>query len=359
MSTLSNSISSGIALALAASFNPAAARQAPPHQDKVHFFTYENDARYMTDRFYTSGIQFSTLRSGDHRGRFARRLTERLCGPMACRGHALLTTQTNIGQLMYTPRDIQIGAPQPHDRPWAGLLYYEQVYALLSPDERTLTTLTGQVGGTGRLSLAEPAQKLWHRLIDRPLPQGWDHQIGGQIGILASAERRTARENLSFDLWRDVRLNTATYWRVAAGNIQTYAAAGVAVVVGKDLPAVSPPPPGIGNKLHGSALRKGSGFTSCMVPWVQCTAFGSLEARAVAYNVFLDGRLGRDDPTVKRRTFVHDLVLGSRFDFPNTRTRSHGPWFLQVKITRRSPEFRSSLPVPRHRVAAVTFGTEF
>ena len=359
MSTLSNSISSGIAFALAASVNAALAQDAPPLQDKVHFFTYENDSRFMTDRFYTSGIQLSVKRSTDNRGDFARRLTRRLCGWMACDDATILTTQSNLGQLMYTPRDITVSAPQPGDRPWAGLLYYEQVYAFLSPDQRTLTTLTGQVGVTGRLSLAEGAQKLWHQIIDRPAPQGWDNQIGGQLGVLASAEKRTAREALSTDLWRDVRLNTATYWRVAAGNIQTYAAAGVAVVVGKDLPPVSPPPPGIGNKLHGGQARKGTGITSCMAPWVQCTAFGSVEARAVAYNVFLDGRLGRDDPSVKRRTFVHDVVLGSRFDFPNTRTRSHGPWFLQVKITRRSPEFRSSLPVPRHRVAAVTFGTEF
>lgn len=359
MSTLSKRISSGLALALAAAFGSAGAQHMPPLQDKVHFFTYENDAKFFTDRFYTSGIQFSIKRSTDNRGRFARRLTDRLCVPMGCADSSFFNAQTNLGQLMYTPRDITIAAPQPLDRPWAGLLYYEQVYSLLSADQRTLTTLSAQIGATGKFSLAEPAQKLWHRIIDRPLPQGWDNQVGGQPGLLVSGEQRTAREQLSADLWNDVRLNTATYWRIGAGNIQTYAAAGVAVVVGKDLPAVSPPPPGIGNKLHPGQTRRTQAVTSCMVPWVQCTAFGSVEARVVGYNVFLDGRLFARDPSVKRRTFVHDLVLGTRFDFPNTRTRSHGPWFLQAKVTRRSAEFKSSLPVPRHRVAAVTFGTEF
>lgn len=357
MSTLSNGITSGLMLAIACS--SAAARQPAPLQHKVHFFTYENDAKFMTDRFYTSGIQLSIKSSTDQRGDLARRLTRRMCGWMGCEDSAFFTSQSNLGQLMYTPRNITIAAPQPLDRPWAGLLYYEQAYSFLSPDERTLTTLTGQIGATGKFSLAEPAQKLWHRLIDRPLPQGWDNQIGGQPGFLVSGEQRTAREALSADLWRDVRLNTATYWRVAAGNIQTYAAAGVAVVVGKDLPPVSPPPPGIGNKLYPGEARRHASFTSCMVPWVQCTAFGSVEARLVGYNVFLDGRLFASDPTVKRRNFVHDLVMGTRFDFPNTRTPAHGPWFLQVKVTRRSAEFKSSLPVPRHRVAAVTFGTEF
>lgn len=331
----------------------------PPPQERVHFLTYENDSHYDTDRFYTNGVQFSTKYATDQRGRFARSLTNAMCHWLDCEDNTLLTGQINLGQLMYTPRDLSRREPQPLDRPWAGLLYYEHAYAFLSPDQRTLTTLTGQVGVTGRLSLAGPTQKLIHHIFDRPHPEGWDNQIGGSLGIMASAERRTARERLSARLGRDVRLNTATYWRLAAGNIQTYAAAGVSVVVGKDLPLVSPPPPGIGNKLRANADAKLPGVTSCLAPWLQCTAFGSVEGRLVAYNVFLDGRLGQDDPSVKKRTFVSDLVVGTRLDFPGTRSATHGPWFLQLKMTRRSPEFRSSIPVPSHRVAALTIGTEF
>jgi lipid A 3-O-deacylase len=359
MSTLSSSFSPAIAVAFAACLNCHAAEPAPPLQDRVHFFTYENDSHFNTDRFYTSGVQLSTKHSTDTRGRLAKGFTEAACRWIGCDGDHLLTTQYNVGQLMYTPRYITRREPQPDDRPWAGLLYYEHAYAFLSPDQRTLTTLTSQIGVTGRLSLAEPAQKLWHHILDRPQPQGWDNQIGGTLGVLASAERRSALEALSGNLWHDVRLNTAGYWRIAAGNIQTYAAAGVAVVIGKDLPPVSPPPPGIGNKMRTAAAGKSLGLTSCLAPWIQCTAFGSVEARVVAYNVFLDGRLFQDDPSVRHRNFVQDLVYGTRLDFPDTRSPSHGPWFLQFKVTRRSPEFRSSLPVPRHRVAAVTIGTEF
>jgi len=358
MSTLSSSRSSAVALALAVCCTCHAA-DTPPHQDRVHFFTYENDSHFHTDRFYTSGIQFSVKHSTDTRGPLARRFTGSVCRWLGCGDSKLLTSQSNLGQLMYTPRYITERAPQLQDRPWAGLLYYEQAYAFLSPDQRTLTTLSGQVGVSGRLSLAEPAQKLFHHILDRPQPQGWDNQIGGTLGLMATAERRTAFDALSGELGHDVRLNTATYWRVAAGNIQTYAAAGLAVVIGKDLPLVSPPPPGIGNKIRTGNASKAFGITSCLAPWIQCTAFGSVEARVVAYNLFLDGRLFQDDPGVKRRNFVRDLVYGTRFDFPDTRTDSHGPWFLQFKVTRRSPEFRSSLPVPRHRVAALTIGTEF
>ena len=346
------------AITVTSSFCSVAAQSAPPLQDTVHFFTYENDSRFYTDRFYTSGVQFSVKRSTDTRGDFARGLTKRMCRLAGCDASKVFTSQSNFGQLMYTPRDITRSEPQPLDRPWAGLLYYEQAYSFLSPDQRALTTFTGQIGVTGPASLTEPAQKAFHRLLDRPRPQGWDNQIGGSLGVMISAEKRTARQQLSFDLPRGVRFNTATYWRVAAGNIQTYAAAGVAVVVGKDLPPVSPPPPGIGNKVAGAEQRKASNLT-CLVRWVQCTSFGSVEGRVVGYNVFLDGRLFRDDPDVQSRTFIYDLVLGTRFDFPGTRTASHGPWFVQVKVTRRSPEFRSPLGVPSHKVSALTIGTEF
>ena len=324
-------------------------------QETVHFGTYENDSFFKTDRFYTNGVQLSIKRSRDRRGDMAKAITRRACAWLSCEDSVFLTSQTNYGQLMYTPQDITIAAPQPQDRPWAGLLYVEHAYSLLSPDQRTLTTLSAQVGVTGPASLSEESQKLFHKIMDRPEPRGWHNQIGGSLALMASAERRTALDSLSLALPGDVQLNTAGYWRLAAGNTMTYAAAGLAVVVGKDLPPVSPPPPGIGNKLVQDAF----GTTTCMLKWLQCTAFAVVETRLVGRNIFLDGRLWRDDPQVRRRKVVTDLMVGTRIDFPDTRTASHGPWFLQFKVTRRSREFRSSIPVPRHRIAAITVGTEF
>ncbi len=335
----------------------AAAQTYPSTLSPARFFTYENDTWFNTDRSYTSGVQLSVKRAGDRRGDFARRWTGPLCDAMGCSGWPLLSSQINAGQLIYTPSDITIGAPQPLDRPWAAMLYYEQAYSFLAPDQRTLTTLTAQAGVTGPLALGEPAQKLLHRVFDRPQPAGWGNAIGGSLAVMATAERRSALDALSANLGGGVRMNSATYWRLAAGNILTYAAGGIAVVVGKDLPAVSPPPPGIGNKIANNARIPA--LTSCLTPWLQCTAFASAEARIVGYNLFLDGRLFHDDPQVRRRKLVADLVVGLRFDLPRTRTRHHGAWFVQLKSTRRSPEFKGAVKVPWHRVAAVTIGTEF
>jgi lipid A 3-O-deacylase len=349
----------GAALALAFTF-PALAQQADRLQETVHFATFENDMYFDTDRYYTNGIQFSTSHAQDQRGRIGHLWTGWLCAAMGCEHQRLMTSQANVGQLMYTPRDITVKAVQADDRPYAGLLYYEQVFTFISPDQRTLTTLSAEVGVTGRASLAEQAQKMVHRMLDRPLPQGWDHQVGGSLGLLATAERRTARPALSARFGKDVQLNTATFWRLGLGNIMSYAATGVQVVVGKNLPEVSPPPPGIGNKLRAGGSRVAPSLaTSCLVGWLQCSAFATVEARAVGYSVFLDGRIGAHDQDVKRRALVGDVMMGVRVDFPDTRSASHGPWFAQFKVTRRSPEFRSRVDVPFHRFGALTIGTEF
>ena len=119
---------------------------------------------------------------------------------------------------------------------------------------------------------------------------------------------------------------------------------------------MSPAPPGIGTRLS----RDAAGInTICWWHWLQCTAYASVEVRAIAYNLFLDGRAFRDDPHIKRRPWVADVVTGMRFDFPRTRSSRHGPWFAQFQITRRSREFSSPVRAQLHTVGAWTVGREF
>ncbi|MBQ5948794.1 lipid A deacylase LpxR family protein [Massilia sp. ST3] len=320
----------------------------------ARFLTYENDEFFNTDRYYTNGIQLAVRHAQDTRSPGERRLLDGLCRWLGCAGGRLLFAQNSFGQLMYTPSDITVAARQDQDRPYAGLLYLERDYVFLSPDGQTLTTLDSQAGFTGRLSLAEQTQKLVHRIGDRPEPRGWDHQVGNALAFLLSVERRSARPLLSGELGGGVRLQTNTYWRLTAGTLMSHAAGGVSLAIGKDLPAVSPMPPGITHRLGGGRLG-----TSCLWDWVQCTAFAGVEGRYVAYNLFLQGRPGREDPGVRPRRWVGDAMLGLRLDFPRTRGPDHGPWFVQFRATRRSAEFHAPARVPRHTFGALTLGTEF
>lgn len=79
----------------------------------------------------------------------------------------------------------------------------------------------------------------------------------------------------------------------------------------------------------------------------------------MAYNLFLQGRPWRDDPGVRPRRWVGDLMVGLRLDFPGTRGREHGPWFVQFHATRRTAEFRAPGPVPRHTVGSLTLRVDF
>ena len=319
---------------------------------EARFVTWENDSWFKTDRYYTNGIQFASRSTQDTRSDFTRRWTGGACRLLGCGDARFLFSQHSVGQLMYTLSDITVAVPQPFDRPYAGLLYVERSWLFLAPGGDAITTLTAEAGVTGKLSLAEPAQKLFHRVFDRPRPQGWDHQVGNTLALLMSAERRSAWSSLSGVMTGDIRLHTAGYWRLALGNLMSYAAGGVTVTVGKNLPLVSPAPPGIANRLA-------PGDTSCLWDWLQCTLVLGAEARGMGYNLFLQGRPWRDDPGLKPRRWVGDLTAGLRLDFPTTRGSEHGPWFAQVRATRRTAEFRSPFKVPRHTIGSITLGIEF
>ncbi|HEX8614062.1 MAG TPA: hypothetical protein VF800_22530 [Telluria sp.] len=167
-------------------------------------------------------------------------------------------------------------------------------------------------------------------------------------------------------LGRDLRLSTGAWWGMANGNDSNYAVGGVTVMLGHD--GASAAPVEIARLLARSALDAppapfaSSSLASsppCMVPWLQCSAFGSLEARMREQHAFLNGRHAGDDAMAGRRTLVHALSAGMRFNFPYTRTAQHGPWFMQLRVSRRSSEFKSTLPRPRRAGVSLTMGTEF
>ena len=130
-------------------------------------------------------------------------------------------------------------------------------------------------------------------------------------------------------------------------------------MVGKGLPLVSGAGPGtIVDKLHRLPMTA-LAARDCVFTWLECTAFAAIEGRLIAHNVFLDGRLGHDDPHVSKRAFVADISVGARLDFPRTRSAITGPWFVQFRATRRTPEFTSTFPVPSQSFGALTVGTEY
>lgn len=165
-------------------------------------------------------------------------------------------------------------------------------------------------------------------------------------------------------LGRDLRLSTSAWWGMANGYDSNYAVGGLTVTLGQDAAAAAPLE--MARLLARHALdtapfpsSSSASASTCMVPWLQCAAFGSLEARMREQHAFLNGRRAGDDAMAGRRSLVRQLSAGMRFHFPTTRTAQHGPWFVQLRVSRRTSEFKSTLPRPRRAGVSLTLGTEF
>lgn len=309
--------------------------------------TYENDSFVGSDRHYTSGVQIAATRRNVSLGPSFAAAIAPACRMLSCAAQSPDVVHDRIGQLIYTPERISIVRPQPDDRPWAGMLYYAREHVYVSPlgDRRTL--LTGMIGVIGPGSGAAETQRRVHEVFDKGTPRGWHNQIGGELGLMAIVE---SRHGLGL-IWSgdpgEVEAGVTGSWRVAVGNIMTFAGAGVALGIGKHLAPALPR----SDRISPGAFGETRG--GCGLEWLSCAAFGSVEGRVVLRNVFLDGPLFRDGPSVDRRPFVLDASLGLRFDFPRTRNVYTGAWFVSFMVTRRSPEFRA----PGRRVGSQSFGS--
>lgn len=340
-------ITSSISMAWAAA--PQDANQSTPEKT-AYSITLDNDVYFGTDRYYTDGTQYEWKRSGGTlKGTESDVLTS-LCHQLDCDTNRYVQTRSRIGQAAFTPSDITISSDQRLDHPWVGYLYFERNYDFLSNDGLQQTTLTGQTGIIGHYSFADEVQKGAHKIFGSEPPRGWSNQVGTSIGLLAGLEKRYAFGDVSES--SGTHLRTAGYWNVNVGNVNTSAGVGVNFVLGKNLPVIASNEP----------LRKSStdqAGAACLVEWLQCSLFGGAEARLVGFNVFVDGNLGKNDTDISRKPVVLDLTLGWRLVFSATRSQNSGPFYLQFKVTHRSKEFKSPLPVHSESYGSLTFGVDF
>ena len=323
---------------------------ASSQEKTAYSLTIDNDVFFQTDRYYTDGFQIEWKRSGGPLSGFEGDFLSSLCSYLGCASKDYAQAKSIIAQAAYTPRDILIAQAQPLDHPWGGHLYFERAYDFVTPNQLQQTRITGQIGLLGHYSLADRVQKAAHKAFGSNPPNGWDNQIGNNLAVLASLEKRYAFGDVSEA--SGTRLRTAAYWNLTAGNVQTSAAVGINFALGKSLPLIASNDP-----VRRSSLDLAG--AACLFDWLQCSLFGGVEARAVAFNVFLDGNFGRKDPNVDKKPIVIESSLGGRLIFTGTRGASNGPFYLQFKATHRTKEFNSTLPVYAHKWGSLTFGVDF
>ena len=201
-----------------------------------------------------------------------------------------------LGQNMFTPRDITAATPDPDDRPYAGWLY--ATAAVSAENERRLNSLELSIGLIGPSSLAGDAQEWYHDLIGADDPKGWDSELEDELALMVTYQRRWNAWERDF---AGLDVAFSPHFGGALGNVYTYANIGATVRVGQNSDGAFGPPR-IQPSVPGSGLMASDGFN-----WY---LFASLEGRAVAQNIFLDGNTFRDSPSVDKEPYVGDLQFG-------------------------------------------------
>ncbi|MCW9033272.1 MAG: lipid A deacylase LpxR family protein [Rhodospirillales bacterium] len=284
-------------------------------------FQVENDFfAGLTDRHFTNGLSVTGLVEKTVFNDWAKYL-----GPQfpTIKHQDIDAVIVGLGQNMFSPEDISSSAAITDDRPYAGWLYGTLGILAEEDDPRTggstLKTLSLDVGVTGPLSLGENVQKFWHKTFGLQNPNGWDHQIKNELGVV-----------LNFDYKKRIPLDWSTKFfeldfsphaGFALGNIYTYGNGGGVFRLGKNL-NLDYGPPRIRPSLPGSGLVRRKGEYGWYL-------FAGFDGRAVARNIFLDGNTFAESHHVKRRPLVGDLQGG--FAITLDRLRLSATYVLRTK----------------------------
>lgn len=314
-----------------ADLTPASEDAPTPINESWTFTTYfENDLFWDTDSNYTNGIKLSWI-SPD-----ITEFTDRKELPAWSHGLVGLLPFINepglqrnivfsLGQNIYTPEDIERSDLIEDDRPYAGWLYLGTAFHNRNP--KRLDSIELQLGVVGPLSFAEQAQTVVHEFRDIAKPNGWGNQLDNEPGIALIYERKWRLFQQSNESGLGVDL--IPHVGAAVGNVYTYANAGFETRAGYNLPSD-----------FGNSLIRPGGDTSAPVDSADPRRkrrfgfhlFASVDGRAVARDIFLDGNTFSSSHSVDKKHFVADLAFGASV--------VGGPWKLTFARVLRTREFK-------------------
>lgn len=284
---------------------PANAQPVDDDSRPIFNFTFENDLFADSDGHYTNGIQFSWLTGVQKDSSWLRDAAEAM--PVLDPATKLRFDYT-FGQQIYTPRDIDISAPQPNDRPWAGWLYFN-LGAVGETDGKRLDQFQAGIGVVGPASLAKDTQKFVHTVIGGEDPKGWNNQLKNEPTLQFTYQRswRALASGKVFGF----EMDATPHLGAALGNVLIFANGGAMVRFGQHLPDDYGPP-----RLDTGLA--GSGYFKPKSDW-GWYVFAGADGRAVGHNIFLDGNSFRDGPSVDKKTLVGDLQAGFAIILGDTR----------------------------------------
>jgi hypothetical protein len=322
--TRQRALLTGLALILLATVLPRPAHA--DSNDRLNILE-ENDSIYFnSDRHYTQGLRASLLlpdiaTESSWNGPF--NLFNDIAPVFGSAAQRSRRYSVFLGQSLFTPSNLQLKPPDPHDRPYGGWLYIGT--SLLQESSRdTLENVELDLGVVGPGAFGKETQNDFHALIGDAEARGWSSEIQNEPGGMLSYER----------LWRFSLLGDGNNGvdivpqaGATLGNVFTYAQAGGMIRFGKNLHAdygpvrVRPALSGT-DYFDADQLDGNLGFYG----------FIGGQGRAVAHNIFLDGNTFRQSAHVSKRVFVGDLEAGFSVFWSSS-------WRLDFAAVRRTKEF--------------------
>jgi hypothetical protein len=231
-----------------------------------------------------------------------------------------------LGQAIYTPTDPNRRDVIKDDRPYAGWLYLG--FAYNARTERWMETSEIDIGMIGPASLARQSQDFIHDLRGFERFQGWGNQLHDELGLQFVRERK---DRVFQYADRDgPQMDAITHYGYSLGNVRTYLNAGIEMRIGSYLPndfGTSPIRPA------GDSNAPLSRYTSRRMANSGMHLFLSLDGRAVAHDIFLDGNTFSDSHSVDKEYFVGDVAAGIAWQWPGGKITYAQYW--------RSKEFRT------------------
>lgn len=259
-----------------------------------------------SDQDYTNGILFTYYKHSAPPPDFAYTLADIL---PTFKVNDTTSVYYSFGQNLYTPKDTSTATPDPADRPYAAFLYAST--GLNSIHGNHVDDIEITVGVVGPLALGEETQTLVHSALNVQEPEGWEHQLDNELGLILSWQRSWP-EALATE-WGPLTFRLAPHGGATVGNIYTHANTGATFQIVPTL-----------HKWQSTPLRvkpaiPGNGFFYTPPNQWAWSFFMGVDGRAVARNIFLDGNTFSDSPSVEKKHFVADANIGFSLNYGGTR----------------------------------------